>query len=239
MQEVILKSRLDSVIDMVAAAGNENIHVEEGKIRIEKLIKNGQSQYTFDLKTTDVDNVTTFALDRNDVFIPSRWSVMLGIKHKNTRVEKLYTFAPINDSTNPSVFPVGFTTESINALYAGFMQWMVDNTAYLSRYPMEKFHKIPETQGAFVLDSSDSPIQEGIQLERSLDKDLELIYPRFIIAGTRDHKITVNFDAAGLTYALNDSDYEANLVLFMDGYLVKGGCQNGEKSPFGAVVGNW
>lgn len=239
MQEEILKSRLNSVIDMVSAPGNENIHVEEGKIRIEKAIKNGQSQYVFDLKTTDVDNVTTFALDRNDVFIPSRWSVMIGIKHKTTRVEKLYTFAPVNNGTNRSIFPVGFTTESINALYAGFMQWMVDNTAYLSRYPMEKFHKVPKTQGAFVLDSSDDPVDEGIQLERDLAKDLELIYPRFIIAGTRDHKITVNFDAAGLTYALNDSDYEANLVLFMDGYLVKGGCQNGEKSPFGAVVGNW
>lgn len=241
MYQQIKKQRLDKVMDMVSASPKAgNLHVEEGKIRIEKAIKNGQSQYIFDLKTTDVDGVVTHSLDRNDVFVPCAWGFLLGIKNKSTRVEKLYTFAPKNDGVNPSVFAQGFTSESIDAIYAGFVQWMLDQTAMLSRYPMEKFYKVPETQGAFILNSEDEPVQEGVQLERNLDKDLELIYPRYIIAGTRDHKISVNFDAAGLTFALNDPDnYEANLVLFMDGYLIKGGCQDGEKSPFGEAVGNW
>ena len=66
--------------------------------------------------------------------------------------------------------------------------------------------------------------------------------PRYTIAGTRDHKISVNFPAAGLSFPLNDSAYEANLVLYMDGFLVKGGCEykggNGT-NPFGQAVGQW
>lgn len=241
MLETIKKERLDRVMDMVKASSLAGqVHVEEGKIRIEQPITNGKSQYIFDLKTTNVDGVVTHSLDRNDVFVPCEWGFLIGIKHKTTRVEKLYTFAPKNDGTNPSVFAQGFTTDSIDAMYGGFVQWMLDQTAMLSRYPMEKFHKVPETQGAFVLKSDNTAVQEGIQLERNLDKDLELLYPRYIIAGTRDHKISLNFDAANLTFALNDpTNYEANIVLYMDGYLIKGGCQNGDKSPFGEAVGNW
>ena len=241
MQEEILKSRLNAVMDMIAASSLANqVHAEESKIRIELPIVNGKSQYVFNLKTTDVDNQVTFALDRNDVFIPFRWAIMIGIKNKTTRVETLYTFAPKNNGTDPSVFKQGFVTDAIDALYAGNVQWLLDNTVMLSAYPMEKFHKVPEQQGLFLLNSEDSPVSEGIMLERNLAKDLELIYPRYILAGTRDQKVHVSFDAAGLTFALNDSDnYEANLVLYMDGVLIKGGCQNGDKSPFGEAVGNW
>lgn len=67
--------------------------------------------------------------------------------------------------------------------------------------------------------------------------------PRYTIAGTRDHKISVNFQAAGLTFPLNNpTDYEANLVLYLDGFLIKGGCEykggNGS-NPFGDAVGQW
>lgn len=240
-QTMIIKERMNSVMRMVQASSLAGqVHVEEGKIRIAKPIKNSQGQYTFDIKNDAVDNLVTFGLDRNDVFIPARWAFLVAIKNKNTRVEQLYTFIPQNDGVNPSVYAKGFVDDQLKALYDGYVQWTLDNTVVYSRYPMEKFYKVPETQGAFVLKSDDTAVNEGIQLERRLDSDLELMYPRFIIAGTRDHKITVNFDAAGLTFALNDpTNYEAELVMYMDGFLIKGGCQNGDRSPFGDVVGNW
>ena len=240
-QSMIIKERMNSIMRMVAASSLAGqVHVEEGKIRIAKPLQNSKGQYVFDLKNDQVDNLVTFNLDRNDVFIPARWAYQLGIKNKNTRVEQLFTFVPVNDGVKPSAYAQGFTSENIKALYDGFVQWTLDNTVVYSRYPMEKFYKIPETQPAFILKSDDSAVSESIQLERRLDNDLELMYPRFIIAGTRDHKISVNFDAAGLSFPLNDpTNYEAELVLYMDGFLIKGGCQNGDRSPFGDVVGNW
>ena len=241
--QTIIRERLASVSQMIKAAANAaDLHVEQSKIRLALPIQNGRSQYVFDLKNTPADNVVTFGLNRNDVFIPFAWQVFIALKHKASRVSTLYTFAPINDGTNPSAYPVGFADGQINALYGGNLQWMVGSEAMFGAFPMENFHKVPETQPCFVLNSDDEAVQQSIQLQRSMTDDLELMYPKVIVAGTRDHKISVNFDAANLTFALagaDASEYEAELVLYMDGALVKGGCQNGDASPFGKVVGNW
>ena len=240
MYQEIIKARLDKVIDMIKASTNsDNIHPEEAKLRYALPLLDGKGQYIFNLKDCpSTDNIVYFQLDRNDVFIPNKWGVRLALKDANG-VVKTYTFAPKNDGVNPSVFEAGFTQEQVDAIWNGHMQWLVDNVVYLSSYPMEKFHKVPETQGLFIYDSNDAAVQEGIQLERCLDKELELIYPKFVMAGTRDHKVSVNFNAAGLTFPVT-TGYTAYLELYMDGFLIKGGCEYVDgKNAFGAAVGQW
>ena len=233
----IIKDRFDKVY---AQLRGTNIYPEESKLRISMPIQDGKGQYIFDIKNAVVDGLVEQHLDRNDVFVPNKWGVLIELVDASG-IKKLYSFAPKNDGVNPSVFPAGFKSDDIESLYAGFLAWNVDNTVMLSTYPMEKFHKIPRQQGAFVLDSNDAAVNEGIQAEWSLDKALELIMPRYTIAGTRDHKISVNFPAAGLTFPVT-TGYTANLVLYMDGFLVKGGCEykggNGT-NPFGQAVGQW
>lgn len=235
----IIKDRFDKVY---AQLRGTKIYPEESKLRVSLPIQNGKGQYIFDIKNAVVDGVVEQHLDRNDVFVPNKWGVLIELVEKATGVRKLYSYAPKNDGVNPSVCPVGFKSKDIESLYSGFLAWNVDNSVMLSAYPMEKFLKIPRQQGAFVLDSNDAAVQEGIEPEWKLDNALELIMPRYTIAGTRDHKISVNFPAAGLTFPLNSNDYEANLVLYMDGFLVKGGCEykggNGT-NPFGEAVGQW
>ena len=239
MDYQIIKDRFDKVF---AQLRGSKIYPEESKLRVELPLLNGKGQYIFDIKNAIVDGVVDQHLDRNDVFVPNKWSVLVALKHKATGVERLFTYIPENDGVNPSVHEVGFTSPAANTIYSGFLAWNVDNQVMLSTYPMEKFHKIPRQQGAFVLDSNDAAVAEGIQSEWTLDKALELIMPRYTIAGTRDHKITVTFPAAGLTFPLNSADYDAYLVLYMDGFLVKGGCEykggNGV-NPFGDAVGQW
>ena len=99
---------------------------------------------------------------------------------------------------------------------------------------MENFLKIPRQQGAFVLDSQDAAIAEGIEPEFTIEDALELLYTKYFIAGTQDHVMTVNFDAAGLTFALNDSNYTAKLVLYMDAFLIKNGTKLTDISGNGA-----
>ena len=239
MYQQIIKDRFDKVF---AQLRGSKIYPEESKLRVELPLLDGKGQYIFDIKNAIVDGVVNQHLDRNDVFVPNKWSVLVALKHKTTGVERLFTYIPENDGVHPSVHAAGFTTGAANTIYSGFLAWNVDNTVMLSTYPMEKFHKIPRQQGAFVLDSNDAAVAEGIQSEWSLDKALELIMPRYTIAGTRDHKITVTFPAAGLQFPLSSADYEASLVLYMDGFLVKGGCEykggNGV-NPFGDAVGQW
>lgn len=238
MQHVsIVKERLNKVMDQLAGTG---LWPEQSKLRLSLPIKDGKGQYIFNLKEGG-DGVSTFSLDRNDVFIPNYIGILLELVEEATGLKQIYSFAPINDGENPSVFPVGFKNKQIEKIYAGHMQWLLDNQVMMSAYPMEKFHKVPETQGAFVLNSEDVPVQEGIQVERTLEDMLELVLPKYVIAGTRDHKITITFDAAGNEFPVTDG-YTANVVLYMDGMLVKGGSEykgGGAKNPFGDAVGQW
>lgn len=233
----ITKDRLNKVMDQLADTG---LYPSQSKIRLELPIKDGKGQYIFNLKEGG-DGVTTFALDRNDVFIPNYWGVFLQLTETETGVKTLFSFAPVNDGENPSVFAFGFEQNQIEKMYSGHMQWLVDNSVMLPAFPMENFHYVPETQGAFVLDSDNNAIQEGIQLERDIVDMMSLVLPKYTIAGTRDHKITVTFDAANNTFPVTEG-YTAQIVLYMDGMLVKGGSEykgGGASNPFGDAVGQW
>jgi hypothetical protein len=239
MQEnvMIVKDRLNKVMDQLAGTG---LWPEQSKIRLAQPIKAGKGQYIFNLKEGG-DGLSTFALDRNDVFIPNYFGVLLELVNDTTGVKKVYSFAPIADGENPSVYAAGFIDDQIEKMYAGHMQWLLDNQVMMAAYPMENFHYVPETQGAFVLNSSDEAVNEGIQVERDIYKMLSLVLPKYVIAGTRDHKITINFDAAGNTFECTEG-YTANIVLYLDGMLVKGGSEykgGGASNPFGEAVGQW
>lgn len=236
-QVSIIKDRLNKLMDQLAGTG---LWPEQSKIRLSLPIKDGKGQYIFNLKEGG-DGVSTFSLDRNDVIIMNYLGVLIEFVNEETGVKHEFSFAPVNDGENPSVFPVGFLSDQIEKLYSGHMQWLLDNQVMMSAYPMENFKKVPETQGAFVLDSNDQPVQEGIQVEHNIYDMLSLVYPKYTVAGTRDHKITVNFDAANNTFPCTEG-YKANLVLYIDAFLVKGGSEykgGGASNPFGDAVGQW
>lgn len=240
----IIKDRFDTLWDLIKGAGFAgNVHPEESKIRLEEVIVDGKSTYTFDLKK-DKSLLTAAeqSLNRNDVFVPNRMGVLIAIVNDATGEEKLYSYAPVADPNDPgSVHKAGFLTSAIRKLYAGFLSWNVDNTVMLSAYPLENCEYIPQVQGATILDSQDAPVILGIESEHNFADMLPLLIPRYTIAGTRDHKITVQFDAAGLQFPTT-TGYTAKLCLFMDGFLVKGGCEykgGSGSNPFGDAVGQW
>ena len=228
MYSEIRKKRFDQVWDLIQAKGLiSQIFPEEAKMRYSLPLKNGMGQYIFKLnRNGDADNLTTFAISENDVFVPSGIAIMIGLTGTDG-VQHLFPFAPKNDGVNPSVYPFGFQNDNIEALWNGNLTFKQDTNIVLNQYPMERFKKVPRQQGAFVLDSNDADVQEGIQLEWSIDKYLELLMARYAIAGNRDNYITVNFDAANKNFPVT-TDYTAELVLFMDGFLVKGGAQTYE-----------
>lgn len=223
------QARLRELMSLVA--GKRGVFVQRTKLRMELPIEPGVGQYIFDLKKESLGNgLTTFALKRDDIVVPNAIGFLIAISHKvkGTEVEELYSFAPKNDGTNPSVFPVGFQTDQIENLYNGFLNWTVGSTVAWENYPMESFKKVFRQQGAFVLDSADAAVAEGIQPEHEIERMLQPVLAKYFIAGTQDHQMTVNFPAAGLTFPLCDkdgvtTDYTAKLVLYMDAFKIKNG----------------
>lgn len=221
---IMTQARLKELMPLVA--GRSGIFVQRTKLRMELPIEPGVGQYIFDLKKESFANgLTTFALKRDDVVIPNGIGVFISLSHKvnGTEVEQLYSFAPKNDGTNPSVFPVGFKTDAIENLYNGFLQWTVGSTVAWENYAMENFKKVFRQQGAFVFSSDGASVQEGIQPEHNIEDMLQPVLAKYYVAGTQDHQMTVNFPAAGLTFPLNNEEYTAKLVLYFDCFKIKNG----------------
>jgi len=242
MYSEIRKKRFDQVWDLITSKGLiSKIYPEEAKMRYSLPLKNGQGQYIFKLnRNSQVDNLTTFAITENDVFVPSGIAVMIGLTGSDG-VQRLFPYAPKAPQGKDSVYPFGFESDEIESLWNGNLVFKQDTNIVLNQYPMERFKKVPRQQGAFVLDSNDDAVSEGIQPEWNIDKYLELLMARYAIAGNRDNFMTVNFDAATKQFPVT-TGYTAELVLIMDGFLVKGGCEykggNGV-NPFGQAVGQW
>lgn len=228
-------------VSLLNAFGNE-IAAEPSKIRIEQPFKSGVGEYRFDIKKI-VDNLREKSLDRNDVFVPNFMGVLFGFQDKRTpSAFELISFAPINDGTNPSIFPVGFKKPDANALYNGRLNVQVDNTVVFSSYPTENFRHVPQTQGEFLAKSDDSALQTNEQIQGSIKDKCELVIPRVLLAGTRDIRINVSFDAAGLDFATSDdTNLTPVLVFYMDGFLIKNGCEKGigVSDSIAPVVGKW
>ena len=221
---IMTQARLKELMPLVA--GHKGIFLQRTKLRLEQPILPGVGRYSFDLKKESFGNgLTTFPLKRDDVVILNGIGVLISLSHEvnGTEVEQLYSFAPKNDGVNPSVFPIGFTNDSIENLYNGFLEWTVGSIVAWDTYAMENFKKVPEQEGAFVLDSNDDPVQEGIQVEHHIEDMLQPVLAKYFVAGTQDHSMTVNFPAAGLTFPLNDTNYTAKLVLYIDCFKIKNG----------------
>ena len=107
----IIKDRLNKLMDQLAPTGGK-MWPEQSKLRLSLPIKDGKGQYIFNLKEGG-DGLSTFALDRNDVFIPNYMGVLLELVNTTTGVKRTYSFAPVNDGTTPSVFPVAFKDNQI------------------------------------------------------------------------------------------------------------------------------
>ena len=221
----IRKKRFDQVWDLIVSKGLiKQIFPEEAKIRLSLPLKNGQGQYIFKLnRNGQVDNLTTFAITENDVFVPSGISVMIGLTGADG-VQHLYPYAPKKPQGADSVYAFGFENDNIEALWNGNLQFKQDTNIVLNQFPMERFKVVPRQQGAYVLNSNDQAVSEEIQPEWNIDKYLKLLMARYAIAGNRDNFMTVNFDAATKSFPVT-AGYTAELVLIMDGFLVKGGAQ--------------
>lgn len=238
MNEEMMRKRFTAVNDAVKQVSGGSLFAEVSKLRVERSLLNGVGRYSFDIKKEDVLNAYEKTLNRNDVFIPTRIALYIAIQNDaKPAKEKLFSYIPVAGAN--SIHEVGFTTDDANAIYNGTLEWQIQNGVLMSSYPTERFKKIPQTQGLFLLKADDSAVVEGIQSEWSVDATSEVLIPQIIVAGTQDHRITVNFNGEGLNFSCTEG-HTAKLVFYMDGFLIKGGCQYIDGSnAFASAVGQW
>ena len=236
----LIRKRFEIINDEYQRYSEGKVYAEPSKIRIEVPLVNGVGRYQFNIKKQDIANQREVSLDRNDVFIPNFIGLFLAVQN-NTKpsCEQLLAYPAINDGVNPSVYGAGFTSGEVEAIYNGKLTWLIDNGILLSSYPTERFKHVPETQGAFVLKSDDTDVNEGILPEWDILDSCDLLVPKITIAGTRDHNVSLNFDASNLSFAVT-AGHTPVLVFYLDGFLIKGGCEFFDaNNPNAKAVGRW
>lgn len=234
------RNRFTIVNNAVKEVSGGTLFAEPSKLRIEVSLLKGVGRYLFDIKKDGILNAYEKSLNRNDVFVPSGIGLFVAIQsNENPSTEVLYPYIPVNDGENPSIHSVGFLNGDANAIYNGTLEWLIQNGVLLSSFPTERFKKVPQTQGLFALNSADAAVNEGVQSQWSIEEAIDTVIPQLVVAGTQDHRITVNFNAEGLDFAVTEG-HTPKLVLYMDGFLVKGGCQYIDgKNAFAGAVGQW
>ena len=236
----IMRERFVLLNQEYASYSGGKVYPEHSKLRIEVPLVAGVGRYQFDIKKTNITNSREQALDRNDVFVPNFMGLFLSLQSTTKpATEVLRSFPAINDGANPSGYAAGFQNDDAEAIYNGKLVWLVDNGVLFNAYPTERFKRVPRTQSGFVLDSNDAAVVESVKPNWDIVSACDVVIPKLTIAGTRDHNITVNFDAQGLTFPVT-TGFVPVLVLYMDGYLIKGGCEYYDgKNPNARAVGQW
>lgn len=234
------RQRFTFVNNAVKEVSGGALFAEPSKLRVEVALQNGVGRYAFDIKKEGILNAYEKTLNRNDVFVPTGIGLFVAIQdNAKPATEILYPYIPVNDGDTPSIHEVGFLNKDANAIYNGTLEWLIQNGVLLSSYPTERFKKVPQTQGLFLVNSEGNAVAEGVQSQWSIDEAVDTMIPQLVVAGTQDHRITLNFNGEGLNFAVTPG-HTAKLVLYMEGFLVKGGCQYIDgKNAFSSAVGQW
>lgn len=241
----VVRARFEALNKEYLAYSDNKKFAEPSKLRIEQPLTSGNGRYEFNIKKQDIANAFEKSLDRNDVFVPNFIGLFIALRPTtNPSTEVLSSFPLYNDGSNPSPYAAGFTAKDPEAIYNGTLQWTIDNGVMLSAFPTEVFRKVPNRQGKWTVTTLPAGTaldtkNQVILPEWDIKEASEFIVPKLTIAGTRDHKLTVNFNASGLTFSCT-TNYTPYLVLYMDGFLIKGGCEILDgKNPNYQAVGQW
>lgn len=237
MNAEFLRKRFKEINDFYA---KEGLFAQPSKLRVEVPLQDGVGRYAFNIKKDQPSNAREVTLNRNDLFIPNFIGLFLAVQNTTSPgAAPLRTYPPIAPGgSTPSGFEAGFLNANIEALYNGRLSWQIGQTVLFESFPTEAFRYVPQQQPGFLLQNDNTAVEIGDQAEFQFPNFMVPMAPKVTIAGTQDHRIEVNFDASGLTFDCTEN-YSGVLVLEMDGYLVKNGCEFFEGNPNQKAIGIW
>jgi len=187
-------------------------------LRIEQVLTNDKSRYTFNFKQDNSDSRTESKLDKNDKFCVTGLALLL-LRENTNQVggQALQSFP------NAQVFVAvanEFVPADLEAIYNGFLSLKTGSQINIDKLPALGFRKVPRTQaqalaGGFVynefnLDDVLYVGAEDITLDGGKTQTFEFELPTFA-------NMKIASGATNLALGINHK-----LVLFATGYILKG-----------------
>ncbi len=202
----------------------------ESYLRLETQLANSpllQFNIGSDVVDTTTRNSTEVRLNRNDLFVATRWGFFLKkvVSGAHSKA-KLYTYP------QPSVFADDSTTflnADLEGVYNGRIGVKIDSTVQIEAYDMQRFRQAPSglqigdyTTG-FVTHAGGANVERQISDEgQNPDMGIVDLNGFLIFDGTRQHEINLTIpDGSSLKIAHTASNTANWAVLKLEGFLIK------------------
>jgi hypothetical protein len=205
-------SRTASMVRALRSAYPLNPVIADDSIRIEAYLKNGESNYIFQLKSTGNDGKTEKRLNDQDAFRPLQYGVFL-MKESLTvpGIGVLETFP------NPTSFPVDgavFNPEHLEHIYNGELEFKVGDTLWAPGIPIDGCRIVGTAQQQNAATRSQKHPSDGY---------IDAV-PQYTFKGRDNNKITLKVpgDVAQKVEMAAASGYRTKVVLILKGLKVTG-----------------
>lgn len=175
---VISPDRMRSIFTNLKSFRDQGFITVPGFFRVESLIKNGQSKYSFPIqKDSNSDQLTESKLDRNDKFMLTHLGLFL-MKRLTTKpgIEVLQTYPNIQEFADDST---NFLGADLEAFYNGHMSLKVGQTTFIERLDTRRFRAIEDTQQSSASTKSSARENSGFiemtpQVMLEVDQKIEI-----------------------------------------------------------------
>ena len=203
--------------------GSKGIVPQTANIRIESEFKLGKGTHRFDVKKDEsIARITEKVIRRNDLFLVKSIGVALMIETVGLEGHApLMTYPLLQSAALPSGLN-GFANNHAEVIYNGHLQMKTGSRVNFSRFPLDKFRFVPETQPVKILADATVFESSGIVPQFDHDKLMQMLPEEIVLAGTKDQPIEINYPALSSTDIKGPANTKAFLVLLLDGWLLEG-----------------
>lgn len=219
--------------------GKHKVVPQTANVRIEVEIKAGKGQYRFDLKKdASVARATEQVLRRNDLFIAKSIGVALMVEETAKPGHAPLLTYPLLQSDALPVGVKGLTNKDAEVIYNGSLSMKTGAVVNYSRFPLNKFRIVPETQPVVMLDSGDAVVSSGLVPQYDHEKLMQMLPEELVLAGTKDQPIDIIFPSDENTVIEGEAGTKVYLVLMFDGWLLEGATNEEFKVTENPYAGN-
>lgn len=189
--------------------GNEAL-IQEGALRVEQPLNGNKNAYTFELERGTGQAETEIKLTTQDVFAPVCWGLKLAKVPDGAERGTAYLY----DYVDLATFAGAGEAAALQAIYNGVISAKSNSNEVFEFLSSLQFQKVPQTQSAAGLTQAETPNGESAPTT---------LYTNPIFQGSARCKVTL--DIPGATPAINPAGSQNYVILFLEGFYVRGADQ--------------
>ena len=218
------RNRLQQIMDLFPAERRREIKPQKSQLRFLAKFQKVKGSYNFKVSNTGLTNphVTARHLERDDMLIAKSIFVGLYIEPKAKPGHGVILTYPMLQSEGLPEGYAGLANADGEAVYNGELYLRTNSTVNYDSFPLHEFRVVPETQPVKLL--GDAGFESAGLIPEFNFAKAAIDLPEILqLRGDTDQHIEINFPASDSSDIKAADDFDAYLIVIIDGWKVKNG----------------